>query len=103
MMTYKNASVRGYQRRTRDGVMCALPVMVVARAASAQTLTNGINNIISLLSGNFVLAVATLAIMIVGFLWMSGRLEIMRALTIVIGIGVVGAAASIATSLVGSS
>jgi len=66
-------------------------------------LTNGINNIISLLSGNFVLAVATLAIMIVGFLWMSGRLEIMRALTIVIGIGVVGAAASIATSLVGSS
>jgi len=102
MMTYRNAKVRGYLRRAR-GVMCALPVMVVARAASAQTLTNGINNIISLLSGNFVLAVATLAIMIVGFLWMSGRLEIMRALTIVIGIGVVGAAASIATSLVGSS
>jgi type IV secretory pathway VirB2 component (pilin) len=102
-MTYRKAIVRGYLRRARDGVMFALPVMFGATAASAQTLTNGINNIISLLSGNFVLAVATLAIMIVGFLWMSGRLEIMRALTIVIGIGVVGAAASIATSLVGSS
>ncbi|MBS0546123.1 MAG: TrbC/VirB2 family protein [Proteobacteria bacterium] len=95
--------MRDHLRRTRAGMMCGLPLMFVAGAASAQTLTNGINNIISLLSGNFVLAVATLAIMIVGFLWMSGRLEIMRALTIVIGIGVVGAAASIATSLVGSS
>ncbi len=103
MMTNRSATVRGYLRRARGGVMCALPVMFASRAASAQTLTNGINNIISLLSGNFVLAVATLAIMIVGFLWRSGRLEIMRALTIVIGIGVVGAAASIATSLVGSS
>ena len=102
-MSYCNIETGSWLRRARGGVMWALPVMVVARAASAQTLTNGINNIISLLSGNFVLAVATLAIMIVGFLWMSGRLEIMRALTIVIGIGVVGAAASIATSLVGSS
>jgi type IV secretory pathway VirB2 component (pilin) len=102
-MSYCNTETGGWLRRGRGGAMCALPVMCVARAASAQTLTNGINNIISLLSGNFVLAVATLAIMIVGFLWMSGRLEIMRALTIVIGIGVVGAAASIASSLVGSS
>ena len=102
-MSYCNTETGSWLRRARGGVMCALPVMFVARAASAQTLTNGINNIISLLSGNFVLAVATLAIMIVGFLWMSGRLEIMRALTIVIGISVVGAAASIATSLVGSS
>jgi len=102
-MSYCNTETGSWLRSARGGVMCALPVMFFARAASAQTLTNGINNIISLLSGNFVLAVATLAIMIVGFLWMSGRLEIMRALTIVIGIGVVGAAASIATSLVGSS
>ena len=102
-MSYCNTETGSWLRRASGAVMCALPMMFVARAASAQTLTNGINNIISLLSGNFVLAVATLAIMIVGFLWMSGRLEIMRALTIVIGIGVVGAAASIATSLVGSS
>ncbi len=102
-MSYCNTETGSWLPRARGGVMCALPAMFVSRAASAQTLTNGINNIISLLSGNFVLAVATLAIMIVGFLWMSGRLEFMRALTIVIGIGVVGAAASIATSLVGSS
>lgn len=102
-MSHYNTETRGWQRRAGRGAASALPLVLATRAVSAQTLTGGINNIISLLSGNFVLAVATLAIMIVGFLWMSGRLEIMRALTIVIGIGVVGAAASIATSLIGSS
>jgi type IV secretion system protein VirB2 len=77
--------------------------MLMAKQAAAQSLTNGINNIISLLSGNFVLAVATLAIIVVGFLWMTGRMEVMRAVTVVVGIGIVGAAASIASSLVGSS
>ncbi len=81
----------------------AVVPMLMAKAAAAQSLTNGINNIISLLSGNFVLAVATLAIIVVGFLWMTGRMEVMRAVTVVVGIGIVGAAASIASSLVGSS
>ncbi len=81
----------------------ALGPLLMAKAAAAQSLTNGINNIISLLSGNFVLAVATLAIIVVDFLWMTGRMEVMRAVTVVVGIGIVGAAASIASSLVGSS
>jgi type IV secretory pathway VirB2 component (pilin) len=89
-------------RCARTAVVATSP-MLLAKAAAAQSLTQGINNIIQLLSGNFVLAVATLAIMVVGFLWMTGRLEVMRAVTIVVGIGIVGAAASIASGLVGGS
>lgn len=90
------------ERVARPWVL-ALGPLLMAKAAAAQSLTNGINNIIALLSGNFVLAVATLAIIVVGFLWMTGRMEVMRAVTVVVGIGIVGAAASIASSLVGSS
>lgn len=68
----------------------------------AADIASVLNAFILMLQGNVVLAAATLAIMVVGYLWMTGRLEVMKAITIVLGIAVVGSAATIAQSLVGS-
>ena len=82
----------------------AIALLSASQPASAQSsISSSINNIITLLSGNTLLAIATLAIMVVGFLWMTGRLEAMRAVAIAVGIGIAGSAASIASTLIGSS
>ena len=71
--------------------------------AAAQDLTSGINNLLALLNGPFILAAATLAILVVGLLWMFGRLQLLPAITIVMGVCIAGSAATIAGKLVGGT
>ena len=51
-------------------------------------------------SGRIPLAVATIAIAVVGYRWMGGHITGERAGAVILGIGVVGAAATIAGLMV---
>lgn len=71
--------------------------------AAAQDLTSGINNLLSLLKGPFILAVATLAIIGVGLAWAFGRIQLHTAMSVIVGIVIAGSAASLAGKIVGST
>lgn len=51
-------------------------------------------------TGTLVLAVATIAIAITGYMWAMGRMGWYSAACVILGIAIVGAAATIASSLV---
>jgi type IV secretory pathway VirB2 component (pilin) len=53
-----------------------------------------------LTSGTIVVAVATIAIAIVGYMWSTSRMSTGTAASVIIGIAVVGSAAEIASALV---
>ena len=71
--------------------------------AHAQDLTGGINNLLALLNGPFILAIATLAIIGVGLAWAFGRIQLHTAMSVIVGIVIAGSAASLAGKIVGST
>lgn len=71
--------------------------------AHAQDLTSGINNLLALLKGPFVLAIATLAILGVGLGWAFGRIQLHTAMAVVVGIVIAGSAATLASKIVGGT
>jgi len=56
------------------------------------------NLAIALTTGTVPLALATIAIMVCGVTWMAGRMHIYTAACVVLGIAIVGAASTIASS-----
>jgi type IV secretory pathway VirB2 component (pilin) len=54
----------------------------------------------ALTTGTFITAVATIAIAIVGFMWAMGYMGFRLAAGVVLGIAIVGSAATIASTLV---
>ena len=73
----------------RIGLMGTIAIAVVASAitpAAAQDLTSGINNLLALLKGPFILAIATLAIIGVGLAWAFGRIQLHTAMSVIVGI-----------------
>jgi type IV secretory pathway VirB2 component (pilin) len=90
----------------RIGLMGAIAIAVVASAmtpAAAQDLTSGINNLLALLKGPFILAIATLAIIGVGLAWAFGRIQLHTAMSVIVGIVIAGSAASLAGKIVGTT
>jgi len=90
----------------RIGLMGAIAIAVVASAmtpAAAQDLTSGINNLMALLKGPFILAIATLAIIGVGLAWAFGRIQLHTAMSVIVGIVIAGSAASLAGKIVGTT
>lgn len=82
----------------------ALSVTATALApAHAQDLTSGINNLLALLKGPFILAVATLAFIGVGLAWAFGRMQLATAMAVVVGIVIAGSAATLASKIVGGT
>ena len=67
-----------------------------AHAAGFDNVATAIDKISAAMRGPVAKAVATLAICIVGYMWMVGQMDAMRAMGIVGGIGVVMASAELA-------
>ena len=87
----------------------AFAIMALPEAAFAQgngpifgTADNIVNNILAFLTGGFARVVAIISVVILGFLWMSGRLEMKKALSVIAGIVLIFAAAAIVDGIAGA-
>lgn len=93
----------GYQ--TRRGCAAALIIGLMclgfASPAAAQDIPGLLQNVVDMLSGQTARLLATLAVIIVGILWMFGLFDLRRAGVVVLGIIVVFGAAQIVTMLTG--
>lgn len=72
-------------------------------AQSTSAIENGAQWVLNLLTGNLARIVATIAVVALGYLMFMGRMDIMRAVWIIIGIVVVFGAATIVESISGAS
>lgn len=87
----------------------AFAFMAMPEAALAQnngpifgTADNIVTNILNFLTGGFARIVAIIAVVILGFMWMSGRLEMKKALSVIGGIVLVFAAAALVDGIAGA-
>ena len=76
--------------------LVAMSFVTDAHAAGFDNVATAIDKISAAMRGPVAKAVATLAICIVGYMWMVGQMDAMRAMGIVGGIGVVMASAELA-------
>lgn len=93
----------GYQARRACAaiLITGLAVLGFAGPASAQDIPGLLQNVVDMLSGQTARLLATLAVIIVGILWMFGLFDLRRAGVVVLGIIVVFGAAQIVTLLTG--
>lgn len=91
-------------------VMAALigiaPEMAIAQATPIETLTpleQIIESIIGIMTGPIATGVAIIAVASIGYMWLSGRLEMQRALVIVAGMIIIFGSANIVNALRGST
>ena len=73
-----------------------------AQAAGFDGIATAINNISTGLSGTPARAVATLCVVVVGYMWMAGQMDPMRCFSIVGGICLVLGGAGLVTLVFGS-
>ena len=94
----------------RPPVTCALVVCLLAglwaspalaQAAGADGITTMAQNILDWLQGSFAKTVATIAVIIVGFLFFTGRASITLLVTVIVGIFIVFSASWIVDTITG--
>lgn len=92
------------------GLALALLTMLSPEMALAQTAVNTlepieqiIESIIGIMTGPIATGVAIIGVASIGYMWMTGRMEMQRALTILIGMVIIFGAANIVNALRGST
>jgi len=92
------------------GLTLALLVMLSPEMAAAQTaietlepLEAIIESIIGIMTGPIATGVAIVAVAAIGYMWMSGRMEMGKAVSIVFGMVLIFGAANIVNALRGST
>jgi len=92
------------------GLALALIVMLSPEMAAAQTaietlepLEAIIESIIGIMTGPIATGVAIVAVAAIGYMWMSGRMEMGKAVSIVFGMVLIFGAANIVNALRGST
>lgn len=95
---------------TIAGLALALLTMLSPEMAQAQTAVDTlepieqvIESIIGIMTGPIATGVAIIGVASIGYMWMTGRMEMQRALTILIGMVIIFGAANIVNALRGST
>jgi type IV secretion system protein VirB2 len=97
------------KRRVLQGVILVGALVLTASPALAATTGVGgdlggfLQNIIDLMNSTIVRLVATLAVIVTGFAWLSGHFDLRRAATVIVGIIVAFGASSIVSMITGGT
>lgn len=95
---------------TLAGLALAIITLLSPEMAMAQTAVTTldpieqiIESVIGIMTGPIATGVAIIGVASIGYMWMTGRMEMQRALTIIIGMVIIFGAANIVNALRGST
>ncbi len=84
-------------------LVLADPALAQTGATAGGNIGTFVQNVINLLTNNVTRGFAILAIMVTGFAWMFGHMDLRRAGTVIIGIILIFGAATIADLITGAT